>query len=179
MIVYVPITQTIAKTHLSQLSLTCHPGLTDGGNIDFVLGNFRGDKSGTSMRYVCVIPGNTCADVPRGNVHTYFLLSCFDPHWKPARVKHSRQYLEQLFFSVLHTAGVSSAVLEKAAKKFRRLPNITSTPVIKEWPYSHSHLCAGLRLQLPVYSHLSLRRSPVLRKQDGIKVYLWVAVDFV
>ena len=57
--------------------------------------------------------------------------------------------------------GVSSAVLKRAAQTLRRLPNSNAAPVVDERPYGLSRLCAGLRLRLPVYPHLSLRRSPI------------------
>ena len=39
--------------------------------------------------------------------------------------------------------------------------------VSKKWPYSLSHLWAGLQLWLPVCPHLSLRRSPITTGLEG------------
>ena len=67
-----------AKKELPELFSVSSPlsGLTEGGNVDFAPGKFRSDKSGTSMRSVCVIPVNNRADVPSRDVHRYFL--CFE-----------------------------------------------------------------------------------------------------
>ena len=84
----------IAET-LSQLSLACQPSLTEGGNVDFVPGKFRSDKSGTTMRSICVVPVNKRAAVLHGDLQRYFF--CFlvsitlrevpGNYGKPVRVK--------------------------------------------------------------------------------------------
>ena len=56
---------------------------------------------------------------------------------------------------------VSSAFLKRAAQSLIRLQNSAAAPVREERPYGLSRLRAGLRLRLPVYPHLSLRRLPI------------------
>ena len=64
-------------TLLSQLSLACRPGLTEGGNVNFVPGKFRSDDSGTSMRPICVVSVNKRADVPRRDIQRLFFSFAF------------------------------------------------------------------------------------------------------
>ena len=167
---------------LSQVSFSCQPGLTEGVNVDCVP-----DKGGTFMRSICIVPVNKRVDIPRGDVQRYFLLFLFRPHWErspPTEVSQpgwsrAGNVWGTFFYPALHAAGVSSAVLERAALTFRWVLNITSSPVSKERLYSLSRLCAGLRLRLPVYLHLLLRRSlvatglEVIRLTDELRLTLF------
>ena len=58
----------IAWALLSQLYFACQLGLTEGGNVDFVPGKFRNNKSSTFMRSICVVPVNKHVDVPCNDV---------------------------------------------------------------------------------------------------------------
>ena len=66
---------------------------------------------------------------------------------------------------------VSSAILERAAQSLRLLPNVAL--LSERRPYGLSRPCAGLRLQLPVYPHLLLRRSPIATVATGLGVMIW------
>ena len=66
---------------------------------------------------------------------------------------------------------VSSAILERAAQSLRLLPNVAL--LSERRPYGLSRPCAGLRLQLPVWIHLLLRRSPIATVATGLGVMIW------